>query len=1121
MMSKALIQQYLAELAKLRQIGGTHRESVVREAFKDLLKGWARSHDLTFVPEYEIESPAKERRYVDGALLYGLRLPFGYWEAKDEKDDLDAEIELKFKRGYPQDNIVFEDSREAVLIQNRREVIRSPVDDVDRLQRLLDLFFGYERPEIAEFRKAVEQFKADLPAVCDALRGMIERAYADNATFRAAADKFLKQARETINPSLAEADVREILIQHILTEEIFALVFPGSNYHEDNNIARELYKLEHTFFTGNTKHQTLRALEPYYAAIRRSAGQIASHHEKQAFLKTVYENFYKVYNPKAADRLGVVYTPNEIVRFMIESTDWLCEKHFGRNLIDRDVEILDPAAGTGTFISELLEHFRGQPAKLKHKYLEELHANEVAILPYYVANLNIEATYAAISGEYLEYPNLCFVDTLDNVAGLRRYTGQQIADLFGMGEENVERIKRQNRRKISVVIGNPPYNANQANENDNNKNREYPDIDKRIKDTYIKASTAQKTKLYDMYARFFRWASDRIAENGVVAFISNRSYVDSRTFDGFRDVVAKEFNEIHIVDLGADVRANPKLSGTKHNVFGIQTGVAIGFLVKRAKAQGCRIFYSRRPEFETAEEKLAWLSKARLSEIERSEIRPDAKHNWLNLTDNDFDSLMLVASKVTKAAKKPSQEKAIFKLFSLGVASNRDEWVVSDSTQVLQEKMRYFCDTYDTELDRWNRSDKATPIADFVDRSIKWTAELEAHLKRRTVLQFDATQIVRSLYRPFVKKWMYFAPVITHRAYQNFNIFPYGSSNHAICFTVGGRLEFASFATDAIPSLTVLSLDANQSLPMWRYDDNGNRIDNITDWALKQFRTQYPHRKQASKQASIGYGRSGKFPRNHRKGRHLPLRVRGIARSGVPREVRAEPQARVSAHSVLSGFLALGRLGRAADGAAHRLRIGRSVAAGVHRHHGRESAQERRVAEGLAESRQGQRPHRAGFGNHAFRRAARSVGLQTRQPLRAGMDPGPVQGKEAQGPDHPREIQHLSLRRLQEQGDRPADACHSRQRGHPGHRRGHAHRTALSLRAAVCRCSGHGNPGLSMIRACPDATSAAHPRLAASIAAMSILRIVIIASKARLAAARSGSVNASIRARGVICHDRP
>jgi len=838
-MSRVLIQQYLADLARLREIGGTHRESVVREAFKDLLKGWGRAHDLTFVPEYEIESPAKERRYVDGALLYGLRLPFGYWEAKDERDDLDAEIELKFKRGYPQDNIIFEDSREAVLIQNRREVVRCGVDDVDKLQRLLQLFFGYERPEIAEFRKAVEQFKADLPAVCEALRGMIERAYTDNATFRAAADKFLKTARETINPSLVEADVREILIQHILTEEIFALVFPGSNYHEDNNIARELYKLEHTFFTGNTKHQTLRALEPYYAAIRRTAGQIASHHEKQTFLKVVYENFYKVYNPKAADRLGVVYTPNEIVRFMIDSTDWLCEKHFGRNLIDRDVEILDPAAGTGTFISELLEHFRGQPAKLKHKYLEELHANEVAILPYYVANLNIEATYAAISGEYLEYPNLCFVDTLDNVAGLRRYTGQQIADLFGMGEENVERIKRQNRRKISVVIGNPPYNANQANENDNNKNREYPDIDKRIKDTYIKASTAQKTKLYDMYARFFRWASDRIAENGVVAFISNRSYVDSRTFDGFRDVVAKEFNEIHIVDLGGDVRANPKLSGTKHNVFGIQTGVAIGFLVKRAKAQGCRIFYSRRPEMETAEEKLSWLTKARLDGIEHSEIRPDAKHNWLNLTDNDFDSLLPVASKTAKVAKKPSQEKAIFKLFSLGVVTARDEWVYGFSEEQVEDKVTLLIDTYNADRKRLLGSPHDANFADKLNATIKWSRAVKKDLRNDVEYSISQGWFTTSLYRPFVKQSLYFSKRLNEMTYQLDRLFPTKDAiNPYIACVAGARLDFSALAGNVLPNYALYSLDPAQCFSLYR-QENGTLTDNITDWALKQFKDHY------------------------------------------------------------------------------------------------------------------------------------------------------------------------------------------------------------------------------------------------------------------------------------------
>lgn len=314
-MSQLLIQQYLNQLQDLRKVAGTRRESVVREAFKDLLKGWARAHDLIFVPEYEIATPTKERRYVDGALLHALRVPFGYWEAKDEKDDLDSEIAVKLRRGYPQDNIIFEDSTQAVLMQAKTEVMRCSVEDVEKLEKLLRLFFDYVPPAVVQFRKAVEQFKADLPAVLGALRDMIEEAHSTNEKFRRASQAFLEHAQETINPSLTAADVREMLIQHILTEEIFIAVFPGTPFHQDNNVARELYKLEASFFTGNTKFQTLKGLEPYYGAIRSAAAQIVTHHEKQSFLKVIYEGFYKVYNPKAADRLGVVYTPNEIVRF--------------------------------------------------------------------------------------------------------------------------------------------------------------------------------------------------------------------------------------------------------------------------------------------------------------------------------------------------------------------------------------------------------------------------------------------------------------------------------------------------------------------------------------------------------------------------------------------------------------------------------------------------------------------------------------------------------------------------------------------------------------------------------------------------------------------------------------
>ena len=848
-MSQTLIQQYLNQLASLKKVSGSLRESVLREAFKDLLKAWGRSHDLTFIPEYALDTLTKEKRYVDGALLYSLRVPFGYWEAKDTKDDLDAEIEKKFKRGYPQDNIIFEDTVTAVLIQNRREVMRAAVDDIEQLAKLLKLFFSFERAEISQFNKAVGQFKQDLPAVLEALREMIEGAFKTNKKFVAESARFLAHAQEAINPSLIAADVREMLIQHVLTEEIFATVFPNTSFHRENNIARELYKLENTFFTGNTKFQSLKALEPYYAAIRAAASQIERHHEKQAFLKALYENFYKVYNVKAADRLGVVYTPNEIVRFMIESADWLCEKHFGKNLIDKNVEILDPATGTGTFICELLEHFRGQPAKLKQKYKEELHANEVAILPYYVANLNIEATYAAITGEYSEFENLCFVDTLDNV-GLHTAARGSTAELFGsVTEENVARIKRQNSKKISVIIGNPPYNANQLNENDNNKNREYPSIDKRIKATYIAESTAQKTKLYDMYARFFRWASDRLDHNGVLAFITNRSFIESRTFDGFRKVVAAEFSEIYVVDLGGDVRANPKLSGTKHNVFGIQTGVAVSFFVKREKKQGCRVFYARRPELETAEEKLSFVSDAKIDALAFEEIRADVKGNWVNQSNNDFDSLMPIASRETKAAINAS---SVFGLHSMGVVTARDEWVYDLNSKSLEAKARFIVDVFNKNL--LSRS-KNMVFSDV----IKWSETLKRNVfSFKGQIKYEAEKIVFAAYRPFFSI-KYFAEKTTSDRLTSLHYEMFGSDlllpNDLITLMGDSSGKpFFSLAIHRIPDLNFVSpaSGGTRCFPMYRYDEAQTRHDNITDWAQSQFKAHYAA-KTITKEAIFHY----------------------------------------------------------------------------------------------------------------------------------------------------------------------------------------------------------------------------------------------------------------------------
>ncbi len=662
-MSRQHINAYRAHLAKLHAVSGSLNEGVVSAAFGKLLESWGRSLDLTLVNQWEGKGPRGNNIRVDGALVPGvLRIPFGYWEAKDSKDDLDKEIAKKRVAGYPVDNIIYEDTREAVLVQNNAAVDRADMADNDALLKLLDRYFDFERPEIAEFRKAARQFKADLPVILDALREALNTAEANNPAYVAAARDFLNHAKSAINPMVTAADVREMLIQHILTEEIFTSVFDDAQFHRENNVAKRITALEDAFFTKELRGATKERLRPYYNAIKSAAADTADRREKQTFLKNLYEDFYKVYNPKAADRLGVVYTPGEIVRFMIRAADWLCEKHFSKCLVDHGVEILDPATGTGTFVVELLEHFQGtSPDKLRYKYEEELHANEVAILPYYVANLNIEATYAAITGQYVEFPGLVFVDTLDNTAGLGKFAGFQ-GDMFGsVSDENLGRIKRQNERKISVIIGNPPYNANQQNETDNNKNRTYSRIDQRIKATYVKSSTAQKTKLYDMYARFFRWASDRLIDEGIVAFITNRSFIDSRTFDGFRKKVAEDFAEIWVVDLGGDYKDAGK-AGTS-NVFGIGTGVAISFMIKRTERRPCRtIKYISAPD-ELPPDKLAWLDNFDLKTAGWEDLRPSPDGNWTQQTVGFPADFVPVGSRSEKLGKHGSQERSILSCF--------------------------------------------------------------------------------------------------------------------------------------------------------------------------------------------------------------------------------------------------------------------------------------------------------------------------------------------------------------------------------------------------------------------------------------------------------------------------
>ena len=843
------IEQYHADLRRFVEFGGSDNEQSIRRAFAVCLDSYCRDHreKLALVDELDAGSRATGQEIrPDGTVKDSLRMARGYWEAKDIHDDLDAEIQAKFNRGYPRDNIIFEDSQTAVLFQNGNEAMRIDMSRPGELHRLIQRFLDYELPEIEEFRQARQQFKDDLPSVLADLRAAVDAAAAGNANYRNAAAAFLAVCHRTISPEVSDADVREMLLQHILTKDIFLAIFRETQFHRYNNIARQLDDLEGTFFTGDVQRQAIDRLRRYYGAIGSAAWDITDYAEKQQFLKAIYEDFYRAYNPAAADRLGVVYTPNEVVDFIIRGTDWLLQKHFGKTLADDNVRIVDPATGTGTFITNLINYLPAE--RLEHNYRHEIYANEVAILPYYIANLNIEYTYRERTGHYLEFPNLCFVDTLDNMdwqgAGASGGAVQRQAafNLGGLSEENWMRVQEQNEQPISVIIGNPPYNANQQNENDNNKNREYPEIDRRIRETYIAASTAQKTKQYDMYKRFIRWASDRLADDGVIGFITNRAYLDTRQDDGFRQVAAQEFTDIYILDLGSDVRRNPKISGTTHNVFGIQTGVAVGFFVRDKSRLGkCNIHYARREDAELATDKLAYLNEAALDGIAFEDITPDKRNDWINLSDSDFESLIPLANRQTKLAKTAADEQAVFGMYSLGIATNRDEWTFDYDSNALLNKVAFFCSTYQNEMMRFEiEKPDNSAIGDWVDRSIKWTAELENHLVKGNAIAFATGNIVPSMYRPFVAKHCYYAPIITHRRYQQPQIFSDDGKgeNKVICFSgVGSSKTFQVLATDRLYSLDLL--EKTQCLPLYRYTPDGERVSNITEWGLRRINEHY------------------------------------------------------------------------------------------------------------------------------------------------------------------------------------------------------------------------------------------------------------------------------------------
>ncbi len=508
----------------------------VRQAFASLLASCARPWDWTLVHELRIELPTKRSVTVDGAVLTAFRRHHGYWEAKDLKDDLEKEIKKRLAAGYPRKNIIFQTPERAVLYQNgTRQGLNEDITNPKNLVGVLKRFFEFREPHEEEWEQAVKEFSPRIPEIA-AANELINKERRTNKAFVTAFEDFVRLCRQAINPNLSDESVEKMLIQHLLTERIFRKVFNNPEFTRRNIIAAEIEKVIDSLTSKHfSRDAFLKDLDYFYRAIEENAKDATDYSEKQGFLNTVYERFFQSFSPKEADTHGIIYTPQPIVNFMVRSVEEILKKEFGKSLADREVHILDPFVGTGNFIVRVMQEI--PKTQLQYKYENELHCNEVMLLPYYIASMNIEHAYLDATGEYKPFEGICLVDTFElaESSQIQMFTAK-----------NTERVEKQKQAPIFVIIGNPPYNVGQESENDANKNRKYKTLDRRVADTYGADSRAQNTRaLSDPYVKAIRWASDRIGSEGIVALVTNNAFADSLAADGMRKHLKNDFG-IHI-----------------------------------------------------------------------------------------------------------------------------------------------------------------------------------------------------------------------------------------------------------------------------------------------------------------------------------------------------------------------------------------------------------------------------------------------------------------------------------------------------------------------------------------------------------------------------------------------
>jgi predicted helicase len=832
------IKAYYEALATF-QHHGVSKETSIKSAFADLLKFYGRKLRWNLIEEDTLTLKNGNKGSVDGALVDEWDTRKGFWEAKDESDDLTKEVKKKFEVGYPRSNILFQKPTSAILYQDGSLIDHYDLRKPEGLIAAINDFFSYHIQEDQKWSEIVDQFKERIPESARKVIGMIEEEKKPgvNSRFKAAFQTFAELCRQSINPNLADPAIEEMLVQHLLTARLFASVFDNPDFVRRNVIAAEIEKVIDALTARSfNKSDFFKPLDHFYVALENKAKSITDWSQKQSFINVVYEKFFQGFSVKVADTHGIVYTPQPIVDFMVRSVQHILKTEFGRSLADEGVHILDPFVGTGNFILRIMKEIAAtSKSKLPMKYASELHCNEVMLLPYYIASMNIEHEYFSQTKEYKPFDGICLVDTFELA---------EPAQTTMFSTENTERVEKQKKAPIHVIVGNPPYNAGQVNENDNNKNRKYPVIDKRVATTFAKESKASnKNDLGDPYVKALRWAADRLVGEGIVAFVTNANFLDGIAFDGVRKCLEREFDSIFLLDLGGNVRKNTKLSGTTHNVFGIQVGVSVNFLVRRV-AKGERkaiVRYSRVEEFWKRADKYRFLNaNESLSDLPWEAVPVTKDHAWIPAPGgDDFQGMTPLGTKDSKRG----DEDSVFALYCLGNTTNRDTWAVNFNDEMLAKNMSSMIDFYNDHVGRFSRLPKKTPVDDFVtydEEKISWSRDLKADMSRGHLGEFSDKKIRRYQYRPFSRRYLFFDQILNEEIRRWPNFLPTADTeteNCIICVpAIGNTKDFQVLSTNAIPDLHLTG--DSQCFPFYTYDEDGsNRRENITDWALNEFRT--------------------------------------------------------------------------------------------------------------------------------------------------------------------------------------------------------------------------------------------------------------------------------------------